>query len=229
MTPNPVDPGANLTVTGTNLDLVTSITFENRPAVTTFVSQSPTQIVVTVPTGVLNGKITLAVLNSTVTVQSTAVLQITGTAPPPTVALPFYDDGVTSNWTSTGWIGGGWGGSVDYNNTSPVRSGTKSAKIIYVGGYGSPLQLGGATISMAAYTTFKISIYGTAGTAGKKIRVVFNSSGGYDITLGAEGQWNDYAIPISSISAATSLTDIWLQEFSGSAGFTVYVDAMGLN
>jgi hypothetical protein len=227
MTPNPVDPGANLTVTGTNLDLCTSITFENRPPVTTFVSQSPTQIVVTVPTGVANGKITLGVLNSTVTVQSPDILNITGTAPPPSVALPFYDDAVTANWN--GWTGGGWGGSVNYNNTSPVRVGTKSAKIDYVGGWGSPLQLGGASVNMTPYTTFKISIYGGPGSAGKKINIVFNSSGGYQVTLGAEGQWTDYAIPRTSISAANSLTDIWIQEFNGSGGFTIYVDAMGLN
>jgi hypothetical protein len=228
MTPNPIAPGANLTVTGTNLDLVTSITFENRPLVTTFVSQSPTQIVVATPLGMAAGKITLGVLNSTVAVQSANVLDILGGPPPPTVALPFYDEGVTSNWTSTGWIGGGWGGSVDYNNPSPVRVGVKSAKINYVGGYGSPMQLGGATISMTPYTTFKISIYGAPGTAGKKVKIVFNAAGGYEVTLGAEGQWNDYAIPLSSISSATTLSEIWLQEFSGT-GFLIYVDAMGLN
>ena len=62
----------------------------------------------------------------------------------------------------------------------------------------------------------------------KKVKIVFNGAGGYEIILGAEGQWTDYAIPLSSISAATSLNEIWLQEFSG-VGFTIYVDAMGLN
>jgi hypothetical protein len=67
------------------------------------------------------------------------------------------------------------------------------------------------------------------GTTGKKVNIVFNSSGGYQLILGPEGQWNDYVIPIASISATTTLTDIWMQEFSGSAGFTIFVDAMGLN
>jgi len=170
----------------------------------------------------------LGVLNSTVTVQSADVLEIVGAVPPPTVTFPFYDDGVTSNWTSSGWIGGGWGGSVDYNNTSPVRSGTKSAKISYVGGYGSPLQLGGASISIAPYTTFKISIYGGPGTAGKKINIGLNAADSYTITL-VEGVWTDYAIPISTMTSATSLTDIWIKEYSGTGGFSIYVDAMGLN
>lgn len=228
MNPNPVDPGADITITGTNLDLVTSVTFENAPAVTSFVSQSPTQIVATVPMGVLRGQITLGVLNSTVTVKSADVLEITGSAPPPTVALLFYDDAVTSNWTSTGWIGGGWGGAADYNNSSPVRAGTKSVKIDYSGGYGSPMQLGGANIPFAGYTHFKISIYGGAGSNGKNINIGINGGDSYTINV-VEGEWTDYAIPIGSLTAASALTEIWVKEYSGTGGFTIYVDAMGLN
>ena len=38
------------------------------------------------------------------------------------------------------------------------------------------MQLGGASISMSPYTTFKISIFGEAGTAGKKVNIVFNGN-----------------------------------------------------
>jgi hypothetical protein len=182
--------------------------------------------VVTVPSGVLKGLITLGVLNSTLTVQSPTVLDITGSVPPPTIALPFYNDAVTSNWN--GWIGGGWGGAKDLNNTSTVRDGTKSVKIDYVGGYGSPLQLGGANVDLTPYTTFKISIYGGPGSSGKKINVGLNGAASYTITL-VEGQWTDYGIPLSSMTSATQLTDIWVQEYSGTGGFTIYVDDIGLN
>ncbi|MDI3322016.1 IPT/TIG domain-containing protein [Pinibacter soli] len=225
MTPNPVDPLANLTITGTNLDLVTAVAFQNANAVTTFVSQSATQIVVKVPSGVTEGKITLSVLNSTLTVQSPNILQITGAVPPPTIALPFYKDAVT-NWN--GWTGDGWGGNKNYANTTPVREGDKSIKIDYVGGWGSPLQLGGATVAKGSYTTFKISIYGAPGSNGKTVNLQLNGAGGQSITI-VEGKWTDYAFPLSSLISGANITDIILQETTGNGGFTVYVDAMGIN
>jgi len=225
MTPNPVDPLANLTITGTNLDLVTAIAFQNADPVTTFVSKSATQIVVKVPTGVTEGKITLSVLNSTLTVQSSDILKINGAVPPPTIAVAFYDDALTSNWN--GWSGG-WGGNKDFANTTPVRAGDKSIKIDYVGGYGSPMQLGGASVAIGSHTTFKISIYGAPGTGGKTVLLQLNSAGGQEITL-VEGKWTDYSFPISSLISGTTITDIILQERTGSGGFTVYVDAMGIN
>ena len=228
ITPNPADPGADITITGTNLDLVTSVTFSNTAPVTNFVSQSPTEIVVTVPVGSARGVLTLGVLNSTVTVLSSEVLDITGNAPPPVVALPFYDDAVTSNWTNSGWIGGGWGGTADYNNNSPVRAGSQSVKIDYSGGYGSPMQLGGAIIPFTGYTHFKISIYGGAGSNGKSINIGINGSDSYTISV-VEGEWTDYAIPIASLTTDSELTEIWVKEYSGTGGFTIYVDAMGLN
>jgi hypothetical protein len=227
MSPNPVDPETNLTITGTNLDLVTSIAFQNADAVTTFVSQSASQIVVKVPKGVTEGKITLGVLNSTLTVQSPDILKINGATPPPVIAFPIYTDGVTANWN--GWIGGGWGGTADYSNATPVREGDKSIKISYDGGWGSPLQLGGASVDMSSYTTFKISVYGGPGSDGKTISIALNGvNGKYNVTV-VEGKWTDYAIPISTLATSSTLTDIWVQEFSGSGGFSVYVDDIGLN
>lgn len=229
MAPNPVDPGANLTITGTNLNLVSSVTFANAPAVTAFVSQTSNQLVVKVPMGVLRGKITLGVMNSTVMVQSTDVLEITGSAPPPTIALPIYNDAVTANWN--GWIGGGWGGTSDRNNTAPVREGSKSVKIDYVGGWGSPFQLGGANVNVTPYTMFKISVYGAPGSGGKKINIGINGADSpFTITV-VEGKWTDYEVSLSTLglSSANSLKEIWVKEFNGTGGFTVYIDALGLN
>mgnify|MGYP001426011297 CR=1 FL=1 len=224
LSPNPVDPEGELTIEGTDLDLVEAVILENVDPVTDFVSQTPSKIVLIVPDGTARGAIKLDVINSSAIIQSEEVLEITGTAPPPALALTFYDDAVTSNWN--GWIGGGWGGTSNRDNTSPVREGTKSVKIDYSGGWGSPFQLGGANIDVSPYTQFKISVFGAPGSAGKKINIGINASDKYTIDV-VEGEWTDYAIPLSSLTTGP-LTEIWVKEFSGTGGFTVYIDALGL-
>lgn len=227
MAPNPVEPGTNLTISGTNLNLVTGIRFENVTSpVTNFVSQSASQIVVKIPTGIANGLVTLTVLNSSLTVQSADLLKIAGSAPPPTIAFHLYNDAVV-NWN--GWIGDGWGGTKDYANTTPVRVGTKSIKVVYnAGSWGSPIQLGAGTIPLTPYTMFKISVYPTAATAGMTLNVQFNGSGGYSLKLDKAGEWKDYAIPLSSITSQTTLTQLIIQDAQGVGG-TIYVDEIGLN
>ncbi|HEY2726529.1 MAG TPA: IPT/TIG domain-containing protein [Parafilimonas sp.] len=189
----------------------------------TFILLSDTVLTFTVPTGAASGNITITTPNgSGISSGSLSVLSAG-------LAVPFYDDAINWPTLTGGWIGGGWGGSKDPDNTDPVESGTKSCKISYdAGAYGSPLQLGGANFSLAPYTQFKISIYGGPGSEGKKFGIVFNGGDEYFFNLGAEGQWNDYAIPLSSISSATSLTDIWIKDESGTS-YYIYIDNMGLN
>lgn len=60
LTPNPVKAGANLTIGGTDLDLVKKVTFGGGK-VATIVSQAGDKIVVTVPTDAQDGNVTLEV------------------------------------------------------------------------------------------------------------------------------------------------------------------------
>ena len=223
ISPNPVDTLANLTITGTNLDLVSSVSFVGvTNAVTSFVSQSPTQLVVKVPGGAISGKITLAVKNSTLSVKSGNDLSIIGSSVPPII---LYDDALTSAWN--GWIGGGWGGTKDLANTSPVESGSKSIRISYVGDWGVPLQLGGANIPLGGYTSLKLSIYGGTGSNGQHVNVGFNEADGKTVTV-VEGQWTSFTIPLSQISSASTLSFLYLKKYSTNGDFTIYVDNLGI-
>lgn len=228
MAPNPIDIGATLTLTGTNLDLVKSIAFQGvSTPVTVFASQSATSIKVVVPTGAINGKLTLGIVNTSQQVVSPDQLIINGYVLPVGPAYPIYEDGITSNWN--GWIGGGWGGTVDLNNPTPVKRGTASAKISYVsGGYGVPLQLGGGSISLSPYSTFRVSIYGGTGSNGKSVNIGFNEADGKTVTV-VEGAWTNFDIPFNQISSATTLTHLYIKNYSASGAFTIYIDDMGLN
>lgn len=223
MTPNPVAVGANLTITGTNLDIVKGVSFVGVTAeVTSFVSKTATQIVVTVPTGSAPGKVTLSVLNSTLSVKSSNDIGIVGFGVTPII---IYDDALTSAWN--GWTGGGWGGTKDVNNTTPVKSGSKSVRISYVGDWGVPWQLGGATISLAGYTSLKVSIYGGAGSNNQNVNIGFNEADGKTVTI-VEGQWTDFTIPLNQISAASTLTHLYIKKYSTNGDFAIYVDNLGI-
>lgn len=59
ITPNPVKAGTQLTITGTDLDLVKTVVLGGNKNVTTFISQSATQLLLTVPQDTRDGKVTL--------------------------------------------------------------------------------------------------------------------------------------------------------------------------
>jgi IPT/TIG domain-containing protein len=225
MAPNPIDTGANLTITGTNLDLVTSISFVGAAnPVTSFVSKTATQIVVKVPGGVLKGKLTFGILNSTLTVQSPVDLQITGGLPP-LADFPFaiYTDALQNTFQD--WS---YSDTHDFNSTANVRQGTKSVRAVYAaGGYQGVTFHAGTGASTAAYTKLEFSIFGEAGTAGKKLNVVVN--GNYStppqVTI-VGGEWTTYSLLLSSLGSPATINEIVLQ--TAGWGGVVHIDHVGL-
>lgn len=211
--------GTVITVTGVRFTGATAVKIGNTN-VPTFNVVSATELKFTIPAGAVTGQVSITTPNGTNA--STAALTVLV----PGLALPFYNDAITANWN--GWIGGGWGGTKDLSNTSPVKSGSFSARIDFVGGYGVPLQLGGATVSLASYTTLKMSVYGGPGSNGKTLNVGFNEADGKSVTI-VEGAWTDFVIPLSEISGVSTLTHLYIKNYTPDGGYTVYIDDLGLN
>ena len=219
-TPGSVRAGDVSTVKGLRFNGATSVKLGTTAIAFTVLNDSI--LTLTVPAGALSGNVSITTPNGTGVSTSALTVLVAG------IAFPIWDEALSSNWN--GWLGGGWGGTFDPTNTTPVRTGAKSLKITYSPQWGVPYQLGGATISLAAYTTFKISIFGGPGTSGKRVNIGFNESDGKTIDI-VEGVWTDYTIPLSDISTASTLTHLYLKEYSGVAGpdYTIYVDDLGLN
>jgi hypothetical protein len=224
LAPNPIAPGSDLTITGTNLDLVTGVSFTGVTApVTTYVSQSATQIVVTVPTGVLKGKVVLSVLNSTLKAESSNLLEIIGGLPDlPDFPFAIYTDALQNGYQDWSWA------TRDFNSSAIVRQGSKSIKAEYGGDtYQGITFHAGSPTSTSGYTKLEFSVYGEPGTGGKKLNVVVdgNWGGPPQVTI-LEGEWSTFSIDLSTIGSPATIGEIILQ----SAGFTgtVHIDHVGL-
>lgn len=219
-TPNPVERGTSLTITGTNLDLVEGISFKGvTDPVTTFVSKSATQIVVTVPEKTQKGSITL-VPYSKVPVVSATPLELVGDLPA-LAALKYtmYNDKLENNWQN--W---GWSSSVTFDSKDLVRDGDASIKVNYTGNWGA-LKFANASVETAAYTEIVFSIFGTEGTGGKKIHVKANDADGYLLTI-EEGKWVDYKLTKAQLGNPATINNLTFQNQDWQG--VVYIDFVGL-
>jgi hypothetical protein len=214
------DPGVTLTITGTDLDLVGKLTFPNVPTpVTSFISQTTTEIQVVIPDGASGGTLVITTINGfpvPVTVPFGDQL---------TLAKIIYDDAIK---TPLG-AGGGWGGvTTDAANTEQVRAGTKSIKVTFAGSWGGGAQFGnwstGQLVSTTGMSYYAFSIYGGAGTEGKEVNV--NVSGKQVIVVVKEGQWKDVQIPLTDLNSPAGIGEIWFQDRGWSG--VVFIDHIGL-
>ncbi|MCW3091209.1 MAG: hypothetical protein JWP81_2278 [Ferruginibacter sp.] len=218
--PNPMDRGNNLTITGSNLDLVKGVLFKGLTApITNFVSRSATQIVVTVPAAANKGKITL-VAYSLLTVESPQALLFVGDLPDlAPLGYAFYIDALQNGWQN--W---GWSSTIDFVNTENVRDGAASAKVSYTD-WGA-LKFANGSVTITPYTEFTFSVYGTPGTAGKKINVTPNGGQTYSVVIDA-GKWVEYKLTKAQLGLGSSakVTDVTFQNEAWSG--VVYVDHVG--
>ncbi|MBN2763221.1 MAG: IPT/TIG domain-containing protein, partial [Bacteroidales bacterium] len=79
VSPNPVKAGSNLTITGTDLDLVSTVIFGGLKKVTSFVGQSATQMTVTVPADAQDGNIKVVPASEVEVESSSALIMVVPT------------------------------------------------------------------------------------------------------------------------------------------------------
>ncbi len=218
--PNPVERGDNLTVSGTDLDLVRGIALKGvADAITEFVSRSETELVIAIPEEATRGTISLVAF-SDIAVESEDILTFVGdpVAPDP-LAFPLYIDQLENS--AEDW---GWGTSVDFNNTENVRDGNAAIKVSYQASWGA-LKFANFSVNTANYQEIAFSIFGTSGTEGKTINLTTNGSPTYVITV-TEGEWVEYKLPLAELGNPATITELVFQETGWSGA--VYMDHVGL-
>lgn len=220
LSPNPVERGSNLTVSGTDLDLVRGVALKGvADTITDFVSQSETELVITIPEEATRGTLSMVAF-SNIAVESEDILTFVGdpVAPDPLGFALYIDqlENSAANW--------GWGQNPDFNNTENVRDGNAAIKIPYQGSWGA-LKFANFSVNTAGYQEIAFSIFGTPGTGGKTINLTTNGSPTYVITI-TEGEWVEYKLPLADLGNPATMTELTFQE-TGWAG-VVYMDHVGL-
>ncbi|MFC6998202.1 IPT/TIG domain-containing protein [Rufibacter roseus] len=223
MAPNPVDPGGKLTITGTNLDLVKTVNFAGGASVSTFISKTPTQIELTMPTAdVVNGAVTF-ITTRDYSVATGKTLNINIERPPYFI----FNDALHSEWQK--W--NGWGTTVqDMASTEQVSRGSRAIKLSYNDSYGA-LQLHPTNAKvMEGYTTLVLYVYGVTGDY--QMSVALQLKDGKDTPDGTfmvkQGEWKKIEIPISTFGdLSAGINDFRLKNY-GTNPNTVYVDDIEL-
>ena len=224
-TPVAGGPGDVITLAGTNFNGASKVTFDNTLA-TIVGTPSATQIQVKVPDGIVQAYIYVTTPGGTAKSQT-----------PFGFKYLIYDDVLANGWWVGGWNGGD---KPDFNNSSPVKRGTHSIAVTYLGGYaGFQIGNGGGTISLADKSAVKLSLYGGPGTDGRLVRIMvmgadkdgkpaLSDDDGVVVTLKA-GQWTDFTIPLTSFGTRpVVLEQFRIQELSGiSSPETIYIDDIG--
>lgn len=210
---NPAAGGPNdeVTIKGDYFKGVTEVRFDN--AVATIVSSTQTEIKVKIPAGVTSGYI-----------YATTPVGTAKSTNPFGLKTVIFDDVLGT--VGTVWSNTSYSSTWDMAQSVIVRRGTTAIGHKYSVGFGACRFRSIPTFNTTGYTMLKISIYGGAGTAGKKVRISLTpAKSTYDLVL-TEGVWTDYVIPLINLGNPATIDYITFQEFSGFAG-QIYIDDVG--
>lgn len=215
--------GDDITITGTNLDLVKEVIFPSASAVSTFHSQTATSIVLDLPSNVGSGGVEF-VTKRNYRAQSGVAF---GADPSP-LLLVFFDDAFKFGYGDWSW---GTGRVSVPVSTDKFKTGTSSWKMTFPLADAGLSWGGGTAVSTVGYTKFSFSVFGGPGTNGKHLDVVLNDTwSGFPTVTIVEGQWTEFDIPFSSFAASsnvtTQITRIILRSPSGEEG-TMWIDKVG--
>lgn len=231
LTPSPAVPGVNeITINGTNLDLVASLTFsgvETPVEAADFVSHTASEIKVLLPEGAKAASVKYTTIHGFTGNLGVNVV-LPGDGPKP-LAITVYDDEANDGATTEAW-----GGTADPASTEQAYSGSISYKFTTEGDGGAKII--NASVDASAMGVYVFSLYGGPGTDGKNVAVILGSGGNdnwgnYNTATLVEGEWTEYRIPLTSYPDVdlSAVTNFVFKPEGAAAGDVIYIDRVGFD
>lgn len=229
LTPKPAVPGTDIiTIKGTNLDLVKSLTLSGivEPILASeFVSHTESEISLALPQGATAGGVKYTTIHGYTNNLGVNVV-LPGAGPEP-LPISLYDETIADG-------GGDWSWEIvesDPASTEQFLTGNVSWKFETANGGG--LSAGGISppVDASGMGVFSFSLYGGPGTDGASVAVILNDDwASYNSVNLVEGQWTSYEISLENY-ATVDLSAIVRFTFKveGMSASTIFADRVGFD
>ncbi|MGH7992023.1 MAG: glycoside hydrolase family 44 protein [Limisphaerales bacterium] len=138
-----------------------------------------------------------------------------------------YDDALENGWQDWGWA------SINYNNTSPVHSGSKSVSVTITDGTGQAIYIAHGAFDASLYTNLTFWINGGA-TGGQQLKVQGHANGtalaSTNLPALVASTWQQFIIPLAALGITNqpNMDGFWIQDRIGSVQPTFYLDDISL-
>src|ERR1035438_810744 len=138
-----------------------------------------------------------------------------------------YDDALQNNWQDWGWA------TINYNNTSPVHSGSKSVSVTITTNTFQAIYIAHPAFDSSPYTNLVFWINGGP-TGGQQLKVQGHANGLAQASTNLPplmtNTWQQFTIPLAILGVANSpnMDGFWIQDRIGAVQPVFYVDDISL-
>ncbi len=138
------------------------------------------------------------------------------------------DQTIYSDSLQNGWMDWGWA-TINYNNTSPVHSGSKSVAVTIANNSWQALYLAHGAFNSSSYSSLSFWINGGT-SGGQRLQVIGHAGNATQLSTNlpalATNAWQHYSIPLAALGLAnrTDVDGLWIQDSIGAAQPTFYLD-----
>ena len=138
-----------------------------------------------------------------------------------------YDDALQNGWMDWGWA------TINYNNSSPVHSGSKSIGVTISTNTGQAIYIAHTGFDPSLYTNLTFWLNGGP-TGGQQLKVQGHASGSAQAVTNlpalAADTWQQFTIPLVALGITNplSMDGFWIQDRIGSVQPTFYLDDITL-
>ena len=228
VTPSPAVPGQDvMVITGTDLDLVAEIVLPGAGSISTFASQSATEISFAIPESATQGALNYVTIHGYESALEGALLKLPPTGGFPTLDYYIFNDGFQNGWEA--W--GGWGHvSQDFANNENPASGEIAIKTVFNDAYGA-IQLHNTSAAnvFSGYNYLVFYVY-VEGEESDVIAQIDNNGDFYPAHFVGD-KWHQIVVPLADLEGSDNVSELRIKNNNGDAAdnnTVVFVDEIGL-